>query len=133
MDLTAKDIEELPPSRETDGLVATRLLRWRNLRSVWASGCDCSGQFVWVGVPPDGDGEEVLLYFTTSIASAWPLLEELRRRDGGTSLSLEYSWGYGVDRKEGWCVVVGGVVQVTFAETAPLAICRAALRERLGC
>lgn len=43
-------------------------------------------------------------------------------RNRGQSFRLEYDVDYGIDRKSGWSVVIGGSVVVQFADTVQAAL-----------
>lgn len=105
----------------------------------------------WTGVAPEGVVTVELPYFSDDLGAAWEAVEEVQRRNPGWRFSLlggDVSYGYkggdyrrGVDetREEafGWHAEFHGHIDPRenhgqrhadeWGETAPLAICRAAL------
>lgn len=111
---------ELAAGRELDALVAERVMGWRSI------GSDGISTF---GDPPNdpldlsgtGDGHFHVPRYSTDISAAWEVVEKAKdwriTIDGG-----EYhgdSWGVKIANNDGYFY--------GFGDTAPLAICRAAL------
>lgn len=96
--LTNTNISSLPASRELDALVAEHVMHQPIDKFALAQG-------VLYNIPP----------YSTSIAAAWEVVEKLA------------VVGSAVLKKEnGWICVLG--LETADANTAPLAICRAALK-----
>jgi hypothetical protein len=114
--------------RELDGEVAQKVMGWVDvgLKPI----ANAFGQHVideWAGVAPEGTGRPSLVpRFSTMIQDAWPVVEKMRREFAfvavisGKGPSGPASWVCKVNRDGGFIEEKG--------ETAPLAICLAALR-----
>ena len=114
--------------RELDGLVAEKVMGWVEvaLKPI----ANAMGQHVideWAGIAPEGTGRPSLVpRFSTMIQDAWPLIEKMRREFGFVTVIS----GKGPTGPQPWVCKVnraGGFVEEK-GETAPLAICSAALR-----
>jgi hypothetical protein len=65
-------------------------------------------------------------HYSTDIAAAWEVLEKFAEKDGHHSPAITSAF-VGEGKAKGWCVSLGGVHSV-FGDTAPRAICLAALK-----
>jgi len=118
-----------PAGRDLDALVAEKVMGWTEVRllsttydnSVWP--VTVTG---WVGIPPGETKEDDVDEFSTDIAAAWLVVERLGakarrwcigRDDEGAAWVVRTCWMSPPDREDHGR-----------GETAPLAICRAALR-----
>jgi hypothetical protein len=104
-------MDELKPGREMDALVAERVFGWKRLRNQ-------------VGWYRDGDKSTWNMReprFSTDISAAWTIVEKLK----GMEPEIEWS-----DEIHAWCVVFykSKIDSATLGDTAPLAICKAALK-----
>ena len=113
MNVTREDVLSLS-GRELDAAVAERVLGWKrgDLRC---------GDMPWY--PPGtgrylGGGRMDLPEFSTDISAAWEVVEHLATPD--EALTITYAKGT-------WVVAVGSVEVSATSESAPEAICRAAL------
>ena len=114
--------------RELDGLVAEKVMGWVDvgLKPI----ANALGQHVideWAGVAPQGTGRPALVpRFSTMIQDAWPVLEKMRRE----FLFAAVISGKGPESVAPWVCKVNrdGVFIEEKGETAPVAICLAALR-----
>ena len=107
-------------SRELDALVAEKVMGWQDARAFfpWPE----SGVMLdnYAMMPPHGGAIRDIAHvphYSTDIAAAWEVWETLRSRDYYIAFT---DTGYGVFEGDDWLLV-------TEADTAPLAICRAAL------
>lgn len=110
----------MTPGRELDALVAEKVMGWTKLEGRWAR--------IFPGVEGDTicanlDGS--IPSYSTDIAAAWQVVVEKFVNDG---FRIHYDINYGVERRTGWSVVINGIVYHEFSNTAPLAICLAALK-----
>jgi len=119
------NIDTLPAGRELDALVAERVMGWSNI-SRGADGDDAYGWNASLSghVPPHGRIQ--IPKYSTNIAAAWEVVEKRLSTDGHfafwpsvAGFSVAYHGIRTWDSEPVWEV---------WAETAPLAICRAALR-----
>lgn len=132
--LTCEQIESMPAGRELDALVAERLFGGVQVNPCW----------YWFrgGVAPEVPdfhiAEAVLapLFagpdFSIDIEAAWLVVDGLRKDGRQNMLNLNSTVKEGV--WSWWCTlypVTGGCVDGPYSETAPLAICRAALLSTL--
>lgn len=126
------DADTIPAGRELDALVAEKVMGLAYVRRVegqaaWVTGRD------WVD-PGDytyGEGKwgTLVLYrvpdFSTDIAAAWLVVERMAQSDRNLRLSLDRFGG-----DPWWCEFADEAYTIgaqAVADTAPLAICRAAL------
>ena len=139
------------PGRELDALVAEKVMGWRRMTyaQIYAAmdpkshGYRNDDRFTiyWHSDELDsrtGTNKEMALaedsldYYqpedawspSTDIAAAWEVVEKL----GGNMFQLHYDTRYGHESKTGWSVVLDGAVMCEFIDTAPHAICLAALK-----
>jgi hypothetical protein len=106
---------EVKPGRELDSIVAEKVMGWKwNAESAWL------GDSKWSRT--HGDPWSFLPHYSTDIADAWAVVEKLRE---GNDVELKtLYWG----KKTDWWVRLNSGFDVnTFAETAPMAICKAAI------
>ena len=103
--------DDMPAGPEMDGLVATKVMEWEQVDSfAW---CDSDGTVRTWDVR---DGNPIRHWHpSTDIACAWEVLEKLRRHI------------FQLSDDEGWCCTFSMRFNAK-ADTAPLAICRAALK-----
>lgn len=127
-----------PAGRELDALVAEKVMgcrvqHWSGYNSPGTYRCGCGVVCAYPHGVKDREGQldGDLAYYSTDIAAAWEVVEKLRER--GLHLDINNRQACdGVDDMGGawWAefasadYAVGGQA---FADTAPLAICRAAL------
>jgi len=111
--MTKDEILRLEAGRELDALVAEKVMDYKR--------GDVAGQEVWATKEPEG----MLIRFvgddfmpSKEIGHAWQVVEKMSKRD------TVYIYLY-----EGGCSILHGFYQekLASADTAPLAICRAAL------
>lgn len=146
----AVNYEELPAGRELDALVAERLFKWRWFNVVGVAVLvPPRVEEDWLQrpslyTPIDGSnglerehidcvrfhdsskgGNQILEFphFSTDIAAAWLVVEELHRRQLAVEIHYAY-WNSPYVKIRTMAETVGDAV----TETVPLAICRAALR-----
>lgn len=104
--------------RELDALVAEKVIGWQIHQPNW--GCPPAvrrpGGAISLYLP------EAVPHYSTSIAAVWEVMEALRQRGVHLRVSSAYR-GYEVQRweRDQWC-------STEYGETAPLAICLAALK-----
>lgn len=116
--MTPEEIDALPAGRELDALVAERVMGWTR------SPRDYGSRLVWVTHP-----ENIVRFWkgrrsfqpSTDIAAAWEVLEKhqfslIRIPDGWVAGRFDFN-------SPAWDFAFGDA-----APTAPLAICRAALK-----
>lgn len=124
--MTAQQIDEMPAGREIDLLIAEQLFGWRDLEWREEKNIHELGVRTWSPTGYYGKGPQHECYLThrysTKIEDAWLVVEKLRER-----ISDEILLGYGCDKAIGLWACAFGIYEVT-ADTAPLAICRAALK-----
>jgi hypothetical protein len=118
--MTTTNIDEMSAGREMDTLVAQHITEW---------------------IPPeerDEQGRRVKKYslcphYSTNIAAAWEVQEKIGVLRGGDMELVRYSdGGYGCWFSKQISGMAGGcefIISAT-ADTAPLAICRAALKTK---
>ena len=138
--LTAEQIDTVPAGREMDALVAERVMGWKNLH--WVEGGkkdNASWPTGWYG---DGPENEVYLYknYSTDIAAAWEVVKNLIERKYEWQMEME-RYGERVifechicdTQHGGWSGESQWYERLSDAkgDSAPLAICRAALRSVL--
>ncbi len=97
--MTCDEIRALPAGPELDRLVAERVMGWEGR----------------VGFTPSRD-----------IAFAWQVVDYLTQVRQWSDFHVEYSCGGSPNDPPGWLAYFPGATDAT-GETAPLAICRAAL------
>lgn len=117
--MTDHDIDNLS-GRELDAAVAEHVMGWHYVRC---------GPRCW-GIPPE-DNQMTnrytdvpyadVPYYSTDISAAWQVVERMRTTDHVFHLSS-------VDSFCDWLVTFSDEVRSVEAPTAPLAICRAALK-----
>lgn len=140
--MTNTDFLSIPAGRALDCIVATEVMGWTKVDPVKEKWMNVSGK--GMGKPPWPLEEGYLLTvlnYSTKIEEAWDVLTHLRdpHNHDGASLSLipfdDASWFCGVfDYEHGYFAPPAGVIDGHFrsdafaqADTAPLAICRAAI------
>ena len=113
--------DEMPAGREMDALVAEKVMGWRMMRGHW--------------VPPEAAPETNILAcptstyrYSTDIAAAWEVVEKVNLLEpyGDTLWKDQRGWVFGVHDVDGAGYAYEDVTVI--ADTAPLAICRAALK-----
>ena len=126
-ELKTIDIDTMPAGRKMDSLVAKRIFE---VLKVIPYGTPEGDFFCHLGQTPDGGGiSEPLAHYSTSIAAAWEVAEKLRADTEYDFRITAYSWGVTSQ-------LMGGTWKVSFheyeaiADTAPLAICRAAWKAK---
>ena len=122
------DILSLPASRELDALVAEKVMGWTLLPCPVHQPRECS-----FGGQAPGEREPAHIPpYSTSIAAAWEVVEHIKH---DVSMYVNHTDA----KKPTICVVIaepkpynGMMLPCGEADTAPLAICRAALKA-VGC
>lgn len=115
----------MKPGRELDALVAEKVMGWRAHSPGYPSLVDINGVPTgWLASGQGSQGDDPDFRPSTDIAAAWEVVERL----GGNMFQLHYDTRYGHENKTGWAVILDGVVMCGFADTAPHAICLAALK-----
>lgn len=107
--------------KELDALIAEKVMGWR--MELWSSYSELlPANKVWVG---DDDNYRYVENFkpSTNISDAWHVVEWLEKNIGGISLESHCD-----ERRYSFRVFNGTHWIVARAETAPLAICLAALK-----
>jgi hypothetical protein len=109
------DIDMMPAGREMDALIAKNIFEWtivKTKRNNWFE--------LQSGLWKPDDGATDFPHYSTDIAAAWQVIEKMRGEESGMRVyrieSMSY-WQFGF-RGAPWAE----------ADTAPLAICRAALK-----
>lgn len=120
--MTNEEIDQMAAGRELDRLIAEKVMGWKLVDPIkYPADKYC-------GFPP-GQQFDYIPKYSTEIAAAWPLMERITK---------DKRFYYGVEmithlHSNGWLIVVFGESKkyhdiYVFAETAPLAICRATLK-----
>lgn len=121
------DLQGMNAGRELDALVAETVMGWRALQDSHCAECEAmiaEGTLMMsdpqglVGVVPD---------YSTSIAAAWEVFEWLCKRGDDVAEVVQLTWNI----QTGWWCTSERWVTVDVqgnADTAPLAICLAALK-----
>jgi hypothetical protein len=117
-------VTEIKPSREIDALVAEKVMGWTRTASGWHHECPSAG--------PDGVNIAAPPHFSTDIAAAWQVAEKLGLTVTPMSVRGIRKWGSArCNYFQGPPLVAVGMTKGRdweTAETAPMAICLAALR-----
>lgn len=137
--MTAQEIDAMPAGRDLDALIAETVFGKKPCKytvtgiistlTIW----QCEHQSA-SNCYPDDKGQ-CLEKYSEEMWSAWKIAELLKLREN-TSSSLGFSWpvelSYLDDRQVWSCVFHGKQASAEgLGETAPLAICRAALKASL--
>jgi len=116
-------IEDMKAGRELDALVAEKVMGWKKVK--WL------GDYDW----RDKDGEQPYTVRawnpSTDIAAAWQVVEKIQERQGRDRFIIYLSSYWGTNSWVYKCEFIMETVNKSvdgFADTAPLAICLAALR-----
>lgn len=114
-------MSELVAGRELDALIAEKVMGWHRSDTLWRDSEDTACKYV---NEDDSEDAEPGWEFrpSTELDSAWQVVEHLKGE--------RYFWlGWHVrDRRFQWeCRFAAPEQYAAFADTAPLAICRAAL------
>ena len=119
------DIDNLPAGRELDALIAEKVFGSPKPTVAFDNVHICSPDGVWAWIATKADGSDFdwrpLLPYSRDIAAAWEVVEKMRN----------YCFTIGNLPSGYWNASFHGTVDVVgsdTAETAPLAICRAALK-----
>ena len=118
--LLPADIDTLSAGHEMDALVAEHIMGWERQGSGW----NVNGSISW----PDPEGNTTPLAwvkdfpFSSDIAAAWQVVEKLILDN--KLFELEF-YQESVDSRPRWGAAFG---IESYADTAPLAVCRAALK-----
>lgn len=143
MEMTHDEVEAMPAGRYMDALIAERVMGLTNIRPGWADRCGYGGTTIYEhGDKPDyieseklapcllfGDesSETELPGYSDDIAAAWQVIGHFEA--GNAEIHLT-KW---VDNAPNWLAGIEGfaagvsAAAWACADTAPLAICRAAL------
>ena len=123
--MTPEEIDKLETGPETNALVAEKVMGWSNLTTKY--GC-------LTGNHPDTEasllpyGHTSVPEYSTFISAVWEVVDKLKR---------EYDFNMDWDIRVGWNCAWGfpeSAMKASVsacADTAPLAICRAALKAKL--
>jgi len=103
------NIDEMQAGREMDCLIAEKIFKWED--ADWNCEVHCH-----TGRPPNRCSYEKVLDYSTDIAAAW---EVFMKFTGSSICQRNRLFEAYID---------GQPYSLTYAETAPLAICRAALK-----
>ena len=123
--MTPEEIEKLEAGRELDVLIAEKVMCWINFHEIVIG-----GQHKWCGSSSQWDGlGELVPQYSSEIAAAWQVVEKLKELSATNIVieMLQYS-------EEWWCEVrgisnsKGESLQSAKDKTAPLVICKAALK-----
>ena len=137
------DFRTLQAGQEIDALIAEKVFGWRHLTAEELAIIQtfASQERHWMGEPgakdcvfmlTPSDGIRWATGWSGRIDGAWPVVEKLRERGYTFSLVAAIKFGETEETsRKGW--IAGftyptGLTEDDWAETAPLAICRAALR-----
>lgn len=130
MNITREEILAMPAGAEMDAMIAEEVMGWHlvveedtNWKRYWHDDENHYQHMAAKDGDNYGDGEDFHLIFwhpSQSILWAWDVVERL-----DSSFSLARAWLLEDANWKGYSFWVGGVS--AFGETAPLAICRAAL------
>lgn len=118
----------MSPGRELDSLVAEKVMGWKwNEHTAWSpSGSTCA-RVSDVGCPPI-DPWWWLPYYSSDISAAWEVVEKFRGFnpfwEEENSLNIEITPCH----PSGWMVNFGDSTTIEYGESAPQAICRAAIK-----
>ncbi len=96
---------------EIDSLIAEKIFGWK---------LDDESALVWL--LPDGSRRGALPHYSTDIADAWQVIEHMNDRGWSPTVFCEFQWWIA-----NFFTDIAGSFEAS-AETAPLAICLAALR-----
>ena len=132
--MTRDEMLAMKAGRELDALVAEKVMGWRSTKGwedCWATG---AGPYYW---PGDGRMPVGHAAFSTDIAPAWKVMEKMVENgycpailsddNGHWALSLD-GWQNVPDGDEPQDITTTFLVEAAlWADTVPLAICRAAL------
>ena len=120
--MTPSEIDALPAGRELDAMVATFVMGCKVIVDGGKPYCDCDdrGHFT-------RDANDVyadLPCYSTDIAAAWQVVEKLK--------GAAVEWFFHIDIPkpsvtDEWRAIFTPATRYSWAKTAPLAICRAAL------
>lgn len=116
----------MKPGKELDALIAEKVMGLEVVRTEWKRKSGASGVYYTIGEPSWDDyagdmqlGNAVPLY-SEDISAAWEVVEKLDLLNG-------YTLGrYGFNGR--WSVIDDSECAVVFGESAPHAICLAALK-----
>jgi hypothetical protein len=132
--MTTRDTQtQMEAGREMDVLIAERVMGWRRVQ--WATEAGRAIEPGWMLVNeidwatdhyraarsdelPSSDFDVLVPRYSTDIPAAWPVLEKLM-----ADFNVELRW----DGRRWTCCVIHPFYRGHAADTAPLAICRAAL------
>lgn len=134
--MTREEVLAMKPGRELDAKVAVEIFGWSHVAEYGTNAFDPALN-MWFGVPPGRQFvtlndephlpsmiDNPLPHYSTSIADAWPVVEEIKNRGKVFVVKAD-----GLMRGDfqpaylAWC----GNMEVVRAVTAPEAICKAAL------
>lgn len=114
--MNAEQVAVMQAGRAMDALVAEHVMGWKSVTF------RRTADNTLTGVSPDGQIDDVPGY-SVDIWAAWPIVERMKAASP-YKFWFELSWrpiGYA-------CNFVGDHYHMVYAETGPLAICRAALK-----
>lgn len=142
-------IDEMPAGREMEGLVAEKVMGWERCIPTSVVDRPVSGVEHGVGTPPEPCKENcryvgipgpkpraVFPYYSTDIGAAWEVVEKMKDNQNKSD-SYGFSWNVelyymGNEHESGkeWSCILHGPAgsREGLGSTAPLAICRAALK-----
>ena len=127
--MTRYEILNMTAGREMDILVAEMVMGQTNFEHLgfyWTEGTTEDGQDGWEGIycprcgASEGSKDKCCIHYSTNIAAAWQVVEMLRSKLWGRIelvSGLEWHCWSDLDKAKSW----------GSGDTAPLAICRAAL------
>ncbi len=107
--------------RETDALIAEKVMGWRDIRWEATPTPKVPDLKELTGLPPGCSQRFGVWWFSLSLNDAWFVVDWLIAQEPNGDFHLEHT------NEEGWAVGFCGREEWVTADTAPLAICRAAL------
>jgi hypothetical protein len=117
--MTRDEILNMPAGREMDALIAASVMGWVNVSEVRPNLLTDV-----IGKPPDFDYKDIVPHYSTDISVAWGIIDKSECYIIDNQVSQEESVD-GIKRVNAQVFI--GRWGYAEAETAPLAICRAAL------
>lgn len=133
-------VDDMPAGREMDALIAEKVIRWEVFYGEY-KGYELLDDEIAQGYPPEEEVDGVpfeIPNYSTDIAAAWEVVEQMRNtpcKDGDHycfELFATNKWAAVFKHHLGEMVPEEGFKDFEYfmatAETAPLAICRAALK-----
>lgn len=122
--MKAEEIDQLEAGREFDCLIAEKVMGWTEVGNGQSADCDFAGKRP--GAKFWGD---TIPRYSTEIGKAWLVVEPIRGKIGARrNLFFRIPSQTGIDIWSADSADMKNGIMLSSAESAPLAICRAALR-----